>query len=214
MTSELEPRVCRAATAWSRINPEYDYILFNDTHAHALLLRYFGKRVAAAWECITIGAVKADVWRLLAVYIIGGFYFDMDAGPKATHPFRSWGTENLTMVSGAGATVREPHQWGMLYAPRHPLIELAIKNMLPQLIRRSQRHVQDIAYRPFQRAFTALQGHADVAMVPGWGDCFGGRVHFKLPGGFDAHLRKTAHVQHWSSVEKGRRGIWKSPTCC
>jgi hypothetical protein len=25
----LEPRVCRAATAWTEVNPEFDYFLFN-----------------------------------------------------------------------------------------------------------------------------------------------------------------------------------------
>lgn len=190
--------------------------LIADTHARALIRINYGERLAAAWSCIAIGAVKADVWRLLAIYSHGGYYFDMDSGPKREHPFRSWKTGNLTMVSGTGRSVAEPHQWGLVYSPRHALIRRAIQKMLRQLVVRNQEKVQDIGYTPFQSAFTELHhSHpTDYRTVPGWGDCFGGRVHFNLPGNFDAHLRHTAHTRHWSSEEKKPGGIWTSTTCC
>eukprot|EP00038_Savillea_parva_P012120 m.202373 g.202373 ORF g.202373 m.202373 type:complete len:180 (-) comp21752_c0_seq1:83-622(-) len=175
----------------------------------------FGERVASAWDCLAIGAVRADVWRLAVLYVHGGYYFDMDAGPQPKHPFRSWGTENLSFVSGLGRTIREPHQWGMVYAPQHPILRLALQKTLPQLaLQHPRAHVMDIAYKPFQRAYKTLHQAGNHSTVPGWGDMFGGRVYFKLPGGFDKHLRGTAGVRHWAHVEQHGGRLWKQGPCC
>jgi mannosyltransferase OCH1-like enzyme len=117
-----------------------------DSHARELIRVNYGERLADIWDCIAIGAVKADVWRLLALFVHGGYYFDMDSGPKPKHPFRSWNVGNHTAVSGRGSNIVEPHQWGMVYSARHPVIRQAIQNMLPQLVIRTQHAVMDVAF--------------------------------------------------------------------
>jgi mannosyltransferase OCH1-like enzyme len=79
--------------------------------------------VGRAYDCVQIGAVRADVWRLLLIYRYGGFYFDLDSRAKARHPFREWGLNDAEYIAGG----KWGHQWGIIFRAGHPVLRTAVE---------------------------------------------------------------------------------------
>ena len=118
-TNELNPRLCRHVLRWARTNPEVDYFLFDDRAADRFVAVEYGLDVYSSYACVSVGAAKCDVWRLLVVYLYGGIYFDLDAAPVV--PFREWRWgEETDVVTGRSCRARKKyplgcaHQWGLM----------------------------------------------------------------------------------------------------
>jgi hypothetical protein len=187
---ELEPVLCRGAVKWAAVNPEYDYLLFDDVAAKRMIEIEFGAGLLEAFNCINVGAAKSDVWRLLAIYLFGGIYFDLDSAPKPEHPFRTWGFGNHSIVTGVGGD-GDPHQWGLIYTPQHPVIRAAVLEMLDNVAnRRPVGNTYDIAYDAFQNGFRSAGGY----MMSDWGDAMGGRVDFVAE---DKKIDMLGHQAQW-----------------
>lgn len=57
-------------------NPEYKYYFFNKKARIDFLKKNFDKNVLIAYNKLIPGAYKADLFRLCAVYVLGGIYLD------------------------------------------------------------------------------------------------------------------------------------------
>ena len=205
---ELEVPICEMATSWSTVNPEYDYLLFDDTAIRRMIELDFGPNLLADYDCLRVGAAKSDVWRLLAIYLFGGIYFDMDSMAKPEFPFRLWGFANHTVVTGKGKD-GAPHQWGLLYTPKHPIIREAVLLTLDNLAtadRKARRGVYGVSYYAFQKAFAKFRPKQYNTM-PGWGD------HMNEYVVFTDYERKKAMFKHEAWWQQSQiQGVWK-PEC-
>jgi inositol phosphorylceramide mannosyltransferase catalytic subunit len=72
------PLLCKAAAANVRLlNPEFEYLLFDDDRMKAFIneqcLEYRG-----VFNSFRVPIQRFDFFRYLAIYRLGGFYFDMD----------------------------------------------------------------------------------------------------------------------------------------
>ena len=63
-----------------KMNPEYDYFLYDDEMCREFLLQHFGKSFVQAFDSILYGAFKCDFWRYAVLYVNGGVYMDIDIG--------------------------------------------------------------------------------------------------------------------------------------
>ena len=131
----------RAAASWYRLNPEYEYVYYSDA-AMRKFVRREGWRVSGferAFESVSTGAGRCDLWRYLLVYLRGGVYADMDS--KLWRPLRSFVGASDEAVSGVGHDEHGLEQWVLLYRRSHPLLrralELAVRNVLHADGRRS-----------------------------------------------------------------------------
>lgn len=59
------------------LNPEYEYMYFNDKQCLDFISTYFSYHVIHAYQTLTSGAYKADFFRYCYLYIHGGVYIDL-----------------------------------------------------------------------------------------------------------------------------------------
>ena len=62
-----------------RLNPEYEYHLFDDEDIKAFILEHYGEVIWGYYQRIApiYGAARADFFRYLLVYQLGGVYLDI-----------------------------------------------------------------------------------------------------------------------------------------
>ena len=192
-TSILEKPLFKNTKKWFELNPEYSYFLFNDTHVEHFIRIEYGERILRLYQNLLVGALKADVWRLMVMYCYGGIYFDMDSELKEEHPFRTWGFGDKQVITGKGSD-GSPHQWGLIYTPGHPIIKKSIERVLYQLYHQSSNTLLHIAYYPYVNTFLEAP-----QFTQGWKDAMNGRVIFQNKENKKAML---SHESHWQTKTK------------
>jgi hypothetical protein len=76
-TPDLPP-LCRAAVANVRLlNPDFEYCFFDDDQVAAFIAKEFPE-YRAVFDSFPYPIQRYDFFRYLAVYRLGGFYFDLD----------------------------------------------------------------------------------------------------------------------------------------
>src|SRR5579875_2378424 len=58
------------------LNPEYEYVFYNDQMCRELIKNNFSKSVLMAYDTLTSGSFKSDIFRACYLYLYGGCYFD------------------------------------------------------------------------------------------------------------------------------------------
>ena len=207
-TNHLTYNVCQNVLAWTKLNPEYDYMLFDDKAADLFIQKEYGNDIFDSFDCVNVGAARCDVWRLMIIYIFGGIYFDIDVRPKSA--FRFWGFGNRTVVTGRGCNNRRhptgcAHQWGLIYVPFHEVIQNAIEETLGNLAKKDATHVYGVSFWSFYNAWT--KGPFNSSYMLGWGEYMGDRVTFSQE---DAKAEMISLNGHWPAANGKKDKIWKS----
>ncbi|KAL7499814.1 hypothetical protein ACHAWT_010240 [Skeletonema menzelii] len=76
VTAEKYPNMYRLIESWKRSG--WEYIFYDDDAAGEFLSLHFPPEVKDAYDSVTPGAFKADLFRYCALLIKGGIYADMD----------------------------------------------------------------------------------------------------------------------------------------
>lgn len=66
---------------WQNMNPDYDYVFFDDNDCKSFITKHFNQEVLRAFDCLRPGAFKADLFRYCWLYVEGGVYVDLDCVP-------------------------------------------------------------------------------------------------------------------------------------
>ena len=118
---------------WSSLNPEYNYLFFDDNDINKFIENYDFSELSVskadfkkAFLKIKPGAGKADLFRLLIIYAIGGCYFDIDTTPLV--PLNKIIKIEDEVVSGIGRRSEIFHQWGLIYTSQHPFYKKNNRN--------------------------------------------------------------------------------------
>jgi mannosyltransferase OCH1-like enzyme len=77
-TNNVPSGMYNAAMSWVNNHPEYSYQFFDDDDCRELINKHFGDDVLDAYNMLSIGAFKADLWRYCVLYVHGGVYVDLD----------------------------------------------------------------------------------------------------------------------------------------
>lgn len=65
---------------WNRLNAfGYSYCIHTDHDQLVFIEKNFPGKICSLYKSLSIGAARADLWRLLVLYKHGGVYIDMDA---------------------------------------------------------------------------------------------------------------------------------------
>lgn len=65
---------------WNRLlSPTCEHFFWLDDDAESFIEKNFPPQTVAAFRSLQIGAAKADLWRVLVLFKIGGIYLDVDA---------------------------------------------------------------------------------------------------------------------------------------
>lgn len=62
-----------------QIHSDYEYRFFTDDEMHDYIKTKFDGEIYSAYCKLNVGAAKADLWRYLVMYDIGGVYLDLDS---------------------------------------------------------------------------------------------------------------------------------------
>lgn len=132
------------------LNPHWTHKLYNDFDVVKFIEEHYGSQILQYFLKIDprYGAARADLFRYLLIYKIGGVYLDIKA--SASRPldevlhaedsfilsqwndsgqFRQWGTHyDLSHVDGG-----EFQQWHIVAKPGHPFLKAAIENVLTNI---------------------------------------------------------------------------------
>ncbi|CAF4250428.1 unnamed protein product [Rotaria sp. Silwood2] len=128
--------------SFRRLNPNHSYLFFNDTEAEKFVRKHMSSAVVHAYEIMPIAVLKADFFRYIAIYILGGVYSDIDT--ECLRPIDTW-TDNHTNVGLIVGVEAESPTWERDYArplqlcqwtfaakPYHPILKRMIQNIVTQ----------------------------------------------------------------------------------
>ncbi len=151
-TKDLPPALAENLLATKATNPDWEHRLHDDADIEAFIGRHYGAQMRRTYLRINprYGAARADLFRYLLMYEVGGVYLDIKAAtrlplstvirgddrylisqwPKVTKGrFRGWGQyPELSHVPGG-----EFQQWCIVAAPGHPFLQAVIERVLANL---------------------------------------------------------------------------------
>jgi alpha 1,6-mannosyltransferase len=123
-------------------NPYHSYFFFNDKQAEAFVRQHMPPHIIHAYEIMPVPILKADYFRYISTYILGGVYSDLDT--ECLRPIDTW-TDNYTNVSFiVGVEAEGPLwkinfarplqlcQWTFASAPKYPILKRIIDNIAKQ----------------------------------------------------------------------------------
>ena len=140
--SEIPDSVKDLMATWSSMNPAWHRIVLDDKAASFLVRDQFGPHVANAFNDLTIGAMRADVLRVLLIYLYGGVYADADTSCERTIDRwyrkvrgRDKSQSECSLVTGVeGSGVGYLMQWAIGPAvSRSPLLQGAVNYILERI---------------------------------------------------------------------------------
>ena len=73
----LPPLMTQSIIKIKKLNPKFNYFLYDDNDCREFIRLNFRKDVLDAYDRLIPGAYKADLWRYCVLYINGGIYLDI-----------------------------------------------------------------------------------------------------------------------------------------
>lgn len=149
-TKDLPSELKNNVEKLKRLNAGWEYKLYDDSDITDFIKKHYEPHVLEKFQRIDqkYGAARADLFRYLLIYKLGGFYLDIKASmdvPLDTvlrpddeyilaqwnnnGQFKQWGTHyDLPHVEGG-----EFQQWHIGAAPGHPFLKATIENVLANI---------------------------------------------------------------------------------
>lgn len=111
---------------WKDNNPDYEYFYYSDKEIEGFILTEYGNEWHSRYMSLPYPVMKADVFRILAIYIYGGFYCDLDM--KSLKPIDTINRSGINGLIGI-------HSPGLLFHPffgfsaKHPMMEYLVNSL-------------------------------------------------------------------------------------
>eukprot|EP01084_Bolivina_argentea_P276783 472360_1 len=124
------------------LNPTFTIHFFNDTEC-IKFLRNYSNEIAEYFINEKRGMFKADLFRIVILYLLGGYYMDVDLEPR-------FGFAELIQMGTEFATVTKKDDENNIFnafiatVPKHPILDINLKYYLE--FYRGQRKLQDDAF--------------------------------------------------------------------
>lgn len=156
--AELPEPLQRNVDGLRRANPAWEHRLYDDAAIERFIADHYGAGVLAAYHRIApeYGAARADLFRYLLLYRLGGIYLDVKS--SFTRPIDSvLRLDEHYILSGWRNRAGEPHagfgrhadladlphgefqQWHIIAAPGHPFLRAVIEAVLDGIDRYGAR---------------------------------------------------------------------------
>jgi len=74
---EVPERMNKAISTFKELNPDFEYVFYDDERCRKFLKENYDKKVLEAFDLLIPGAYKADLFRLCELYVNGGYYADV-----------------------------------------------------------------------------------------------------------------------------------------
>jgi alpha 1,6-mannosyltransferase len=128
--------------SFKQLNPNYTYLFYNDTQATDFVHKHMPPNIIRAYDMMPMTVLKADYFRYISVYVLGGVYSDIDT--ECLRPIDTW-HDNYKNVGFIVAIEAETKKWESSFArplqlcqwtfaarPKHPILSRMIQNIARQ----------------------------------------------------------------------------------
>lgn len=174
----------------ARLNPEWDLHLFGDDEARAVIWSEERLRpLLPLLDAVSSGAVKADLWRYVALFLYGGVYVDLDS--QFLVPLRELIPRDVTML-GARMPDSIISQWAIAVRAKHPVMQIAAKQAFSNVLEGLARKGKGATYE--------FKGKKYLAGPPVLSKAFAGFSSSRLAD-------RTLIYQHWAFDRKLRSNV-------
>lgn len=117
-----------AAKTWQDKNPDWEYNYFSDDDVMDFVISEFGMDWVRVLEACPVGVMKADIWRVMILYVNGGMYTDLDT--VCNVPISAW----FDKMSDKRVIFNAEHelhiqQWTFLSEAKHPILGHILSNI-------------------------------------------------------------------------------------
>tara|TARA_B100000902_G_scaffold373006_1_gene400525 strand:+ start:1770 stop:2546 length:777 start_codon:yes stop_codon:yes gene_type:complete len=109
---------------WLKLNPEYEYHLYDDNDCYNFLIKYYTKEHADFFKYkIKDGPIKSDFWRVCILYQFSGIYADIDIVPNVSiDQFVDSDTTLYTCITDPKLDKNNLNPHFIATTPKNPLI--------------------------------------------------------------------------------------------
>ena len=132
------PEVADLMDGWRNLNPDFEYLRFDEPAAEQFISDKFGPAYLRAFRACALPAMKSDYFRYCALHALGGLY--VDAGTQCVRP-----ASLLTGTAGRGLllSVRGRVRNGFMYfrRPNDVLMDYAIATATRNIAARLSNNV-------------------------------------------------------------------------
>ncbi|MEM3857869.1 MAG: glycosyltransferase [Candidatus Micrarchaeaceae archaeon] len=125
------------------LNPEYEYVFYNDQMCRELIKNNFPKNVLIAYDTLTSGSFKSDIFRACYLYLYGGCYFDCKLINKT--PIREFIDPNdeVILCSDSGSKI-EYYNAIIFTIPKQRVLLDFINNNVFLILKKSYNNFYDL----------------------------------------------------------------------
>jgi hypothetical protein len=132
------------------LNPSYVHRLYDDQDIEKFILEHYGRDMYSLYRQINplYGAAKADFFRYLLIYKVGGIYLDIKSSiernldeiltPDDNYILSTWHNREGEFNEGWGMhpgcfPLGEYQQWHIISRPEHPFLQAVIKSVIDNI---------------------------------------------------------------------------------
>jgi len=142
----LQENICRI----QQLNPDWEYRLYDDADIETFILQHYGQDLLNIYQRIdtAYGAARADLFRYLLIYAVGGVYLDMKSTitrpldavllPDDRYILSKWDDDNYygwgLHPELAGIERGEFQQWHVIGVAGHPFLQAVIRQVLHNIL--------------------------------------------------------------------------------
>lgn len=122
-----------AAQSWIKMNPTFEHRVYDADSRRDFIKTSYDSKVLKAYDKLTHGAFRADLWRYCKLYLDGGVYSDLDQ--VCVMPISDLLEPDDTFVSARAGNLSFAIYNGFICAkPHHPFLKAAIDRAVDIII--------------------------------------------------------------------------------
>lgn len=136
----MTPEMIQNAHSWRNMSPDYEYRFYSDKQCRQAVKSYRPDALAA-YDSMKRPVERADLFRYVIVWAVGGIYSDIDTVCKK-HPFKFVPANSrfVTGIEGSFPTLTDARRYGFVHkrqycqwtfaaAPKHPILNYLIEKV-------------------------------------------------------------------------------------
>ena len=130
-TQHWQPELVETIDRMRALNPGHRYLFFTDDDILAFIREHYEADILRQYRRLAVGSARADFFRYLVLYRLGGAYCDMDSTIDVPIAQLLHDTDEalLTREGNRGAFV----QWVMFYRSGHRLLAETIRLVMERI---------------------------------------------------------------------------------
>jgi hypothetical protein len=159
---ELSDSAKKLIQGWKENNPDYEYHYYSDKDIEDFIIEHYDEAWYQRYLSLEYPVMKADVFRILVVYVYGGFYTDLDMESKK--PIDLINKKNTLACVGA-------HSNGLFFHPffgfaaKHPMMKYLVESLAKSIDNNNLKDFNNSEHMVHQKYYKPYMHNRDNLIV-------------------------------------------------